>query len=184
MLSSEEVKVELMDSDVQAVVPDAENEDDELLKSEEKEERTMPPASEDDGVGAEKGGSKGTVLFKEQLQAVAFKVAPHWKKLASKLGYQGDEVWTEESCCLNLINVCVIKSRLNSGNVCYRSVQNLLSSHIISKNIKIKMYKTLILCCFVWVRNLVFHIKERTYCRFSVFENRVLKRIFRLKRGK
>jgi hypothetical protein len=30
-----------------------------------------------------------------------------------------------------------IKRRLNSGNVCYRSVQNLLSSRLLSKNIKI-----------------------------------------------
>jgi hypothetical protein len=30
-----------------------------------------------------------------------------------------------------------IKSRLNSGNVCYHSVHNHLSSHLLSKNIKI-----------------------------------------------
>jgi sorting nexin-29 len=39
----------------------------------------------------------------------------------------------------------VIKSRLNSGNSCYYSVQNLLSSCLISKNLKIKIYKTVIL---------------------------------------
>jgi UDP-galactopyranose mutase len=38
-----------------------------------------------------------------------------------------------------------IKSRLNSGNVCYYSVQNLLSSRLISKYLKIKIYKTVIL---------------------------------------
>jgi hypothetical protein len=38
-----------------------------------------------------------------------------------------------------------IKSRLNSGNACYYSVQNLLSSCLISKNLKIKIYKTVIL---------------------------------------
>jgi hypothetical protein len=38
-----------------------------------------------------------------------------------------------------------IKSRLNSGNACYLSVQNLLSSLLQSKNIKIRMYKTVIL---------------------------------------
>jgi hypothetical protein len=38
-----------------------------------------------------------------------------------------------------------IKSRLNSGNACYHSVQNLLSSHLISKDLKIKIYKTVIL---------------------------------------
>jgi hypothetical protein len=38
-----------------------------------------------------------------------------------------------------------IKSRLNSGNACYYSVQNLLTSSLISKNLKIKIYKTVIL---------------------------------------
>jgi uncharacterized membrane protein len=38
-----------------------------------------------------------------------------------------------------------IKSRLNSRNACYYSVQNLSSSRLISKNLKIKIYKTVIL---------------------------------------
>jgi hypothetical protein len=38
-----------------------------------------------------------------------------------------------------------IKSRLKSGNVCYHSVQNLLSSSLLSKNIRIKVYRTLTL---------------------------------------
>jgi hypothetical protein len=38
-----------------------------------------------------------------------------------------------------------IKIRLDSGNACYHSVQNLLSSCHTSKNLKIKLYKTVIL---------------------------------------
>jgi hypothetical protein len=38
-----------------------------------------------------------------------------------------------------------IKSRLKSGNACYHSVQNLLSSSLLSKNVKIKIYRTIIL---------------------------------------
>ena len=38
-----------------------------------------------------------------------------------------------------------IKSRLMSGNACYHSVQNLLSSRLLSKNLKIKIYRTIIL---------------------------------------
>jgi hypothetical protein len=38
-----------------------------------------------------------------------------------------------------------IKSRLNYGNACYHSVQNLLSSRLLSKNLKIRIYKTIIL---------------------------------------
>ena len=38
-----------------------------------------------------------------------------------------------------------IKSRLKSGNACYYSVQNLSSSRLLSKNLKIKIYRTIIL---------------------------------------
>jgi len=49
-----------------------------------------------------------------------------------------------------------IKSRLNLGNACYQSVQNILSVFY-QTNIKIKIYETIILCCFIWVWNLVSH---------------------------
>ena len=38
-----------------------------------------------------------------------------------------------------------IKSRLRSGNAFYHSVQNLLSSRLLSKNLKIRIYRTIIL---------------------------------------
>jgi glycerol-3-phosphate O-acyltransferase len=38
-----------------------------------------------------------------------------------------------------------IKSRLHSGNACYHSVQSLLSSRLLSRNVKVKIYKTIIL---------------------------------------
>jgi hypothetical protein len=38
-----------------------------------------------------------------------------------------------------------IKRRLKSGNACYHSVQNLLTSRLLSKNIKIRIYETTIL---------------------------------------
>jgi ubiquitin C-terminal hydrolase len=37
-----------------------------------------------------------------------------------------------------------IKRRLNSGNTCFLAVQNLLSSHLLSKNVKDRIYKTII----------------------------------------
>jgi hypothetical protein len=74
-----------------------------------------------------------------------------------------------------------IKSRLNSGNACYRSVQSVLSSRLLSKNVKVKIYKTTILSvvlhgCETW--SLIFREEHR----LRVFENRVLRRIFRPKR--
>jgi hypothetical protein len=73
-----------------------------------------------------------------------------------------------------------IKSRLNSGNACYYSVQNLLSSHLITKNLKIKIYKTVILPvvlygCETWSPTL------REEHKLRVFEDRLL-RIFGPKR--
>jgi hypothetical protein len=38
-----------------------------------------------------------------------------------------------------------IKRRFNSGNACYHSVQSLLSSRLLSKNLKIRIYETVIL---------------------------------------
>ena len=48
-----------------------------------------------------------------------------------------------------------IKSRLKLENVCYYSVQNLLSSSLLSKNLKIKLYRVIILPavlygCEIW----------------------------------
>jgi len=70
-----------------------------------------------------------------------------------------------------------IKSRLRPGNACYHSVQNLLSSRLLSKNLKIKIYRTIILPvvlygCETWSLTL----REETKLR--VFENMVLRRIF------
>ena len=41
-----------------------------------------------------------------------------------------------------------IKSRLKSGNPCHYSLQNLLSSSLLSKNIKITIYRSIILPLF------------------------------------
>jgi hypothetical protein len=38
-----------------------------------------------------------------------------------------------------------IKRRLNSGNACYHSVQNLLSSRLLSENMKVRIYNIMIL---------------------------------------
>jgi hypothetical protein len=45
-----------------------------------------------------------------------------------------------------------IKRRLNSGNSCYHSVQNFLSSRLLSKNLKIRMYKSIILLVVLYGR--------------------------------
>jgi hypothetical protein len=69
-----------------------------------------------------------------------------------------------------------IKSRINSGNACYHSVQNLLSSRLISKNLKIKIYKTVIFPVVLYgYETWSFTLREEH--RLKVLENRVF-RIF------
>jgi hypothetical protein len=48
---------------------------------------------------------------------------------------------------VELLNLrrCQQKSRLNSGNACYHSTKNLWSSRLLYKNVKIRIYKTIIL---------------------------------------
>jgi hypothetical protein len=70
-----------------------------------------------------------------------------------------------------------IKRRLNSGNTCYRSAQNLLSSRLMSKNVKVILYMIIILTvvlygCETW------SLKVREEHKLRAFENRVLRRIF------
>jgi len=74
-----------------------------------------------------------------------------------------------------------IKSRLKLGNACYYAVQNLLSSSLLSRTLKIKIYRTIILpvvlCgCETWSLTL------REERRLRVFESRVLRRVFGPKR--
>ena len=74
-----------------------------------------------------------------------------------------------------------IKSRLKVGNACYYSVQNLLSTSLLSKTLKIKIYRTIILPavlygCETWSLTL------REERRMRVIENSVLRRIFGPKR--
>ena len=72
-------------------------------------------------------------------------------------------------------------SRLKLGNACYYSLQNLLSYRLLSKNLKIKIYITIIFPvvlygCETWSLTL------REERRLRVFENRVLSRVFGPKR--
>jgi len=71
-----------------------------------------------------------------------------------------------------------IKSRLRSGNACYHSVQNLVPSRLLSKNLKIKIYiyRTIILPVVLYgYETWVLTLREERKLR--VFDNMVLRRI-------
>ncbi|KAJ4445714.1 hypothetical protein ANN_12399 [Periplaneta americana] len=74
-----------------------------------------------------------------------------------------------------------IKRRINMGNACYYSVEKLLSSSLLSKSLKVRIYKTVILPvvlygCETWTLTL------REEQRLRVFENKVLRKISGAKR--
>ncbi|KAJ4444084.1 hypothetical protein ANN_05873 [Periplaneta americana] len=76
-----------------------------------------------------------------------------------------------------------IKHRINMGNACYYSVEKLLSSSLLSKNLKVTIYKTVrpilpvvLYGCETWTLTL------REEQRLRVFENKVLRKIFGAKR--
>ena len=75
-----------------------------------------------------------------------------------------------------------IKSRLKSGNACYHSVRNLLCSSLLSKNIKIKIHRTIILPVVLYGRE-TWSLTLREERRLRVLVNRVLRGIFGPKRN-
>jgi hypothetical protein len=75
------------------------------------------------------------------------------------------------------------KRRLNSGSACYHSVQNLFSSRMLYKRVKIRIYQTIILLVVLYgfeTWSLTFGEEHR----LKMFENRVLRRIFGPQRDK
>jgi hypothetical protein len=75
-----------------------------------------------------------------------------------------------------------LRANGKSGNAYYHSLQNGLPSSLLSKNIKIKIYRTIILpvvsCgCDTW--SLTFKEEQR----LRIFKNKVLRRVFGSKRN-
>jgi len=74
-----------------------------------------------------------------------------------------------------------IRRRLKVGNACYYSVQNLLFSSLLSKKLKIKIYRTIILPVVLYGCETL-SLKLREERRLRVFENRVFRRVLGPKR--
>ena len=70
-----------------------------------------------------------------------------------------------------------IQSRLDSGTACYHSVKNLLSSSWLSKELKFKIYRTIILLVVLYGFE-TWSLALREERRLMVFENRMLRGIF------
>jgi len=102
----------------------------------EKNAESLVAASKESGLEVNVDKTKYTVMSWDQnsgriqyikIDNSSFEKVEEFKYLGTTLTYQNS---TQEE----------IKSRLNSGNACYNSVQDLLSSRLLSKNIKINPY--------------------------------------------
>jgi hypothetical protein len=93
-------------------------------------------------VGLEVNPEKTKYMLMSHSQKIgqkdSIKLANRSSDDVGKFKYLGSTL-TEKISCTE------IKSRLNSGNACYHLFQSLLSSCLLSKKIKVKMYKTIIM---------------------------------------
>jgi hypothetical protein len=92
------------------------------------------------------------------------------RKSGVKLKYLGT-TGTNQSIFTNNL-----KNRLNSGNACYHSVQNLLSSRLISKSLRFKLHNIIIVPVVSYPRGSS-SFSQREEHKLRVCENRLLRRI-------
>jgi hypothetical protein len=91
-------------------------------------------------IGLEVNSKKTKYMFMSRYQTAGqsnyIRVANKSFEKMAKFKYLGATL-TDQNCIHE-----EIRSRLNSENACYHAVQNLLSSYMLSRNMKIKIYKT------------------------------------------
>jgi sorting nexin-29 len=130
-------------------------------------------------IGLEVNSEKTKYMFMSRHQTAGqsnyIMIANKSFEKVAKLKYLGSTL-KDENCIHE-----EIRNRLNSGNACYHAVQNLLSSRLVSRNVKIKIYETIILHVVLYgCETLSLMLREEH--RLRVFEDRVLRRIFGPKR--
>jgi hypothetical protein len=106
----------------------------------EKNTETLIDASKEVGLEINVEKTKYMLLSRDQnaFQIWDKEIANRWFENVSQFKYLGTTVTDQ-----NLIQE-ELKRRLSSGNACYHSVQSLLSSRLLSKNVKMRIYKTII----------------------------------------
>jgi hypothetical protein len=106
----------------------------ENLENIEKNIGALSDASKEIGVG--RNPEKTMLMSRSQKigQKHSIKIAKRSFEDVAKFRHLGTTL-TDQNCMHE-----EIKSRLNSGDACYHSVQSLLSSRLLSRNVKVKIY--------------------------------------------
>jgi hypothetical protein len=102
---------------------------------------TLSQASKEDGLEVYPQKTKYTLLshYQKLRQKYSTKIANRSFEDVAKFRYSGTTL-TDQNCIPE-----EIKSRINSGNACYHSLQSPLSSRLLYRNVKVKIYRTIIL---------------------------------------
>jgi hypothetical protein len=131
------------------------------------------------GVSLEVNPEKTKCMFmsyyQKAVQKHRIKIANRSFKDVAKIKYLGTKL-TDQNCMHK-----EIKSTINSGNASNHSVQSLLSSCLLSRNVKVKICKTIFLPDVLYGSE-TWSLTLREEHRLRVFENRVLRGIFGPKR--
>jgi hypothetical protein len=100
----------------------------------EKNTEALLDASKEDGLEVNPEKTKYMIVSRCQKagQRQSIKIGNRSFESVAKFKYLGTTL-TDQNCFHE-----EIKSRLNSGNACYHSVQSLLSSRLLSRNVKVK----------------------------------------------
>jgi hypothetical protein len=131
-----------------------------------KHAKALSDASKEVGLEVNQGKTKYLLVSRCQNagQRQSIKIEKRSFESVAKFKYLGT-TQTDQNCIHE-----EIKSSLNSGNACYCSVQSVLSSRLLSRNVKVKIYKTIILPvlygCETW------YLTLREEHRLRVFEKR------------
>jgi hypothetical protein len=112
----------------------------EIINTIQKNTEALLDASKEVGLEVNSEKTKYMAMScKKAGQKHSIKIANRFFEGVAKFKYLGTTV-TVTNCMQK-----EIKSRINSGNACYHSVHSLLSPCLLSRNLKVKIYKTIIL---------------------------------------
>jgi hypothetical protein len=137
-----------------------------------KKHRILVVASKENGLEVNADKSKYIVMSRDQ------NTGPSINIMIDNSSFERAEQFRYLGTTLTDLNSIQeeIKSRLRSGNACYHSLQNLFFSSLLSRSMKFKIYRIIILPVLYGCDTWSLILREKF--RLRVLENRMLRRIF------